>query len=195
MNLTTDEPADPDLSRPDAEFGRGQGGQDGDHQRPLSLKTFAGISNPGDQSSGGKPRQEPLCFPRITCAELDVTEYRIEYLIEGTLVVGQPCVIAGTKKSLKTSLVVDMGISLATGSSFLGALKVNRPCRVGIMSGESGMAVIQETARRIANAAGYRLRDIDGLMFSEHLPQFENPKHATALRRFIMDSELEVLFR
>ena len=190
------------MTRPDPELGHRQGGQDGDHRRPPSPKKSAeaGIDGKseagilGNPSSDEKPGQEPLRFPRMTCAELDAIEYRIEYLIESTLVAGQPCVIAGGKKSLKTSLIIDMGISLATGGSFLGKLKVNRPCRVGIMSGESGMAIIQETARRIASTAGYRLRDIDGLVFSEHLPQFENPKHAEALRRFLVDNELEVLF-
>ncbi len=202
MNPITHPPAEQASTEPEAELGHRQGGQDHNHRGPLSLKAFAGAgidgnseaSDMGGQSSGGKSRPEVLHFPRITCAELDATEYRIEYLIDSTLVAGQPCVIAGGKKSLKTSLVIDMGISLATGGFFLGVLKVNRPCRVGIMSGESGMAIIQETARRIANAAGYRLRDIDGLVFSEHLPQFENRRHAMALRRFIMDNELEVLF-
>ena len=79
---------------------------------------------------------------------------------------GQPCILAGGKKCLKTSLLIDLGISLAMGGCFLGKLRVNRAARVGIMSGESGLATIQETARRIAAAAGYRLADIGGLVFS-----------------------------
>jgi len=63
-----------------------------------------------------------------------------------------------------------MGISLAVGGFFLGKLKVNRAARVGIMSGESGMATIQETARRIARAAGTRLSNIGGLVFTEATP-------------------------
>ena len=79
------------------------------------------------------------------------------------------------------------------GGCFLGRLKVNRAARVGIMSGESGLATIQETARRIAAAAGYRLADIGGLVFSDQLPQFNNVGHLEALRRFCMDDELEVV--
>ena len=94
---------------------------------------------------------------------------------------------------MKTSLLIDLGVSLAMGGWFLGKLKVNRACRVGIMTGESGLATIQETARRIAVKAGYRLGEIGGLFFSQDLPQFGNLLHQDALRRFIMDDELEVL--
>ncbi len=136
---------------------------------------------------------KPIEYRRITCKELDSTEYDLEYLIDGVLVARQPCILAGGKKTLKTSLLIDLGISLAMGGHFLGRLKVNRAARVGIMSGESGLATIQETARRIAAAAGYRLGDIGGLVFSEDLPQFGSVAHQEALGRFIMGDELEVI--
>lgn len=132
-------------------------------------------------------------FRRLSCAELDAGNYELEYLIDRTLVAGQPCIMAGGKKCLKTSLLLDMGISLAVGGFFLGKLKVNRACRVGIMTGESGLATIQETARRICYAAGRNLADIGGLVFSEDLPRFGSLEHEDALRRFIMDDELEVV--
>ena len=61
------------------------------------------------------------------------------------------------------------------------------------MSGESGLPTIQETARRIAAAAGHGLADIGGLVFSEDLPQFGSVAHLEALRKFITDDELEVI--
>jgi hypothetical protein len=134
-----------------------------------------------------------IAFRPITCAELDTTEYKIDYLIDHTLVAGQPCIIAGGKKSLKTSLIIDMGISLATGGFFLGKLKVTRALNVGVMTGESGMATVQETARRIAKEAGVSLRNIDRLVFTDQLPTFGDPAHMEALRRFIKGSQLEVV--
>jgi len=132
-------------------------------------------------------------YKRLSCAELDAGSYELEYLIDRTLVAAQPCIVAGGKKCLKTSLILDMGISLAIGGFFLGKLKVNRACKVGIMTGESGLATIQETARRICRAAGHRLGDIGGLVFSEDLPRFGSLDHEDALRRFIMDDELEIV--
>ena len=137
--------------------------------------------------------EHKITYNRLTCAELDAGSYELEYLIDRTLVAGQPCIVAGGKKCLKTSLLLDMGISLAMGGFFLGKLKVNRACRVGIMTGESGLATIQETARRICRAAGYNLSDVGGLVFSEDLPRFGSLDHEDALRRFVMDDELEVV--
>jgi hypothetical protein len=156
----------------------------------------AATGEPAGDGDGGQRKQDgrkPVEFRRITCAELDAADYALEYLIDGALVAGQPCILAGGKKTLKTSLLIDLGISLAMGGYFLGRLKVNRACRVGIMTGESGLATIQETARRIATAAGYRLGDIGGLVFSEDLPQFGSIAHQEALGRFIMGDELEVI--
>jgi hypothetical protein len=132
-------------------------------------------------------------FKALSCAELDAADFALEYLVEGVLVAGQPCLVAGGKKSLKTSIIIDLGLSLAMGGFFLGKLKVHRACRVGIMSGESGMVTIQETARRICSAAGYRLADVGNLIFADTLPQFGKLDDMDALRGFVEGNELEVL--
>ena len=51
-----------------------------------------------------------------TCKDLDGGDFALEYLIENTLVARQPCFIAGPKKALKTTFLVDMALSLATAS-------------------------------------------------------------------------------
>jgi hypothetical protein len=147
---------------------------------------------PGSQDEPSN-EQKRIEYRRISCAELDAATYDLEYLIDRTLVAGQPCIVAGGKKCLKTSIIIDMGVSLAVGGFFLGKLRVNRACRVGIMTGESGLATIQETARRICRAAGHSLGDISGLVFSEDLPRFGSFDHEDALRRFIEGDELEVV--
>ena len=85
------------------------------------------------REKGEDQRDQPerVSFDSITARELAEATFNIEYLIDRTLVAGQPCVVAGSKKSLKTSFILDMGISLAVGGHFLGKLQVNRACRVG----------------------------------------------------------------
>jgi hypothetical protein len=136
--------------------------------------------------------RESVEFKRFTCADLDAAEFETEYLVEGTLVAREPAVMAGGKKNLKTSMLIDLGISLAIGGYFLGKLKVNRAVRVAIFSGESGLATIQETLRRIADAAGHRLSDIGGLIISPDLPRFGRVAHEEALGRFLKNDEIEV---
>lgn len=132
-------------------------------------------------------------FERIMCAELAAANYDLEYLIPGVLVAQQPMVFAGSRKSLKTSMMVDMAISLATGGYWLRKFKVNRACRVAMMSGESGLATLQETAKRVADAAGKRLENIDGLIWSPSIPRFDSRQHLDALRDLLTADEIEVV--
>ena len=129
----------------------------------------------------------------ITCAELDSNSYELDYLIEDTLVAKQPCIVAGPKKALKTSLLIALGVALATGERFLGRMAVNRPCKVIVLSGESGLATLQETARRICKSMGVELPAIDNLHWSDFLPTFNNPQHLDALERLIQETGCEVL--
>ena len=161
--------------------------------KPSSVDRQPSTNGDGRQGEPSAEKRREIRYHRITAAELDAGDYELVYLVEYTLVAGQPCIIAGGKKCLKTSLILDLGISLAVGGYFLGKLKVLRPCKVGIMTGESGLATVQETCRRICAAAGYRLGDIDRLFFSEDLPRFGDLNHEDALRKFIMADALEVL--
>lgn len=132
-------------------------------------------------------------YTRITSAELATGDYSIDYLIEHSLVAGQPLIIAGPQKTLKTSLLIDAAISLATARYFLGKLKANRQCRVAVMSGECGLATIQETARRVCDAAGQNLADLENIVWSPSIPKFGSAPHLEALDKFLADDGIEVL--
>src|SRR4051812_48764587 len=86
-------------------------------------------------------------------------EFPRSWLVDSLLVEGQATVIGGPKKSLKTSIAIDLAISLAIGAKFLNHFLVRRPVRVLILSGESGEATIQETAKRICQFKGLKLED------------------------------------
>lgn len=136
---------------------------------------------------------EPLTFPAISSRELDEGEYELEYLINGILVRGQPGVIAGPKKTLKTNLSIDLALSLASGGRFLGHFQAEGEYRVGLMSGESGAATIQETARRIAASQSGRLSNYKNAIWSFAVPQLGQADHIAALHRFITEHRLDVL--
>ncbi len=129
----------------------------------------------------------------ISSKELDSNDYTLEYHIPNVLVKGQPCILAGAKKSGKTSIAIDLAISLAIGGSFLGCLPVKRPCNVVMLSGESGLATIKETAQRISQSKGIPLAGIDKLNWSTFVPMFDNTVHMDAVERMIDEVQCEAL--
>jgi len=131
--------------------------------------------------------------PFINSATFDSTKYRHGWLIEGILVRGQPGVVGGPKKSLKTSLVIDMAISLGTGTPFLGKFAVPKRRRVVVMSGESGQATIQETARRICKARSVSLSNCD-VLWSFNLPRLQHDDDRKKLSQALHDAKAEVVF-
>jgi len=117
----------------------------------------------------------------------------LEYLIKDVLVAQQPCVLGGPKKSLKTSLLIDLALSLATTEPFLGRFYVKRPCEVIIFSGESGMATLQKTAFRVCESKGIQLDAIDNLSWSDFLPRFNNRKHLNEMEAVVKQRKCEVV--
>ncbi len=99
-----------------------------------------------------QPRPRGRDLRLMDSATFFATDFHLSWLVRQVLVDRQPMVVGGPKKSLQTSLLVDLGLSLAAGTPFLGRFAVDQPRRVGLYSGESGQAVLQETARRIAVA-------------------------------------------
>jgi len=119
---------------------------------------------------------------------------RLAYLIQGVLVEGQPCVMGGPSKSMKTSVSADLAISLASYSDFLGRFRVNSQERVGFISAESGKAVVQETFRRICAAKEISLGTLGSqLVFSTTMPKCDTAGGLQALADFVKSNELTVL--
>ena len=133
------------------------------------------------------------CTSNSSRAQLDSGNYEITYLIDGTLVKDQPCILAGGKKSGKTTIAIDLAISLATRKSFLGRFEVTRPYTVVVLSGESGLGTIQETAKRIAKSKGVQLPNITNLCWSPFLPMVNNVVHMDGLERLLQETKCEVL--
>ncbi len=131
-------------------------------------------------------------------APLDSTEfaeadYRPEWLVRRILVARQPAIVGGPKKSLKTSLLIDLAVSLASATPFLGTFEVPRLVRVAVLSGESGPFTLQETARRICVARGLELADIaEQLIWQFTLPQLATPSHLAELTRGLRGDGIDV---
>lgn len=134
---------------------------------------------------------EPPAFAKlIDCRELLALNLRPRYLVRGVLVAGQPAVIGGRSKCLKTSVAIDLAVSLGSGTPYLNCWPAER-CRVGVWSGESGAATIRETAQRIAAARDVALEDCD-ILWAFALPRLSRADHLDLLRETITGQSIDV---
>lgn len=136
---------------------------------------FEGDAPGGDDPDTGRaappppPRQR---FEFLDAVDFLKADYRPTWLIPRVLVKGQPGVIAGPSKGMKTSVLIDLAVSLAAGRPFLGHFPIPTPARVAVVSGESGGHTLQETTRRVMAARGIGAADFgDRLKLSFDLPQ------------------------
>ena len=121
-------------------------------------------------------------------------DYRREWLIKGILVKGRPGVIGGPQKCMKTSITVDLLVSMACAVRFFNDFNVPKKTKVLLISGESGAAVVQETCRRVCRSKGINPDEMDGFAYwGFDLPRLDSEDQLTALATFIKDNEIEVV--
>src|SRR5262249_54509023 len=135
----------------------------------------------------------PKRFPFLTSRQFAERRWALEWHVRKLMAKNQHGVLGGPKKTLKTSVLVDAALSLGTGTTFLNFFVVDRPVRVGIISGESGPAVLQETARRVAAEKGIDLAEAD-VFWGFELPQLADLGDLAALQEAVEENALEVLF-
>jgi hypothetical protein len=98
------------------------------------------VDEPTAAAPLGKKTKTGYSFSPISSAQFAQQKYELAWLIKHMLVMGQPCVVGGPKKALKTSLLVDLCLSLGSGTRFLNNFYVPKPVRTILISGESGAA-------------------------------------------------------
>ena len=146
--------------------------------------------DPNEEPDGPRPYQ----LKTIGSREFFARAFVRKWLIRGILAFGQPCIVGGPKKALKTTLMVELAICLALALRFLGEFGVPHRRKVLFLSGESGDATIQETARRVCKARGIDPDELEGYVFwGFELPQLSDPTHLAALSEFIEANGIEVV--
>lgn len=162
------------------------------HQFELTLKKNA-MAIPSDDQFAGIVQSTGKEFRTFTATEFDEADFSIEYIVNKILVSGQPAVIGGPSKALKTSVGLDLAISLASGSNFLGQYEVTEPQRVLFLSAESGMAAIRCTARRICKSRGLRLSELP-ISFGDWVPFAKDKLQLAGLRYHLNRHQPQVAF-
>jgi hypothetical protein len=102
------------------------------------------------------------------------------WLVDDVLVGGATAFIIGPRKSLKTTLAVDLAVSVASGTPFLGKFPTNRD-RVLLVSGESAEYELRDSFRRVAQHRGVDLESLGKqLHISTTLPDITDPAKLAA---------------
>jgi hypothetical protein len=149
--------------------------------------------DPGDEPEPFKPRSSFVdAIHGITA--FNATEFRLRWLIERVIVAGQPGVVAAPRKTMKTSCMADLAVSLAAGLPFLGEFRVPEGVPVLLLSGESGGFTLQETIRRVCDAKGISPESMEGRLFiGDDLPQLGNDEDLAELTAFLEENGIQVV--
>lgn len=150
-------------------------------------------TDPGHNGHAGNPPVAPTwSFSPIDSRQLDEETESPEWLIKRLLVKGQPGVVGGPQKSGKTTISIDLAVSLATGTPFLGTFDVYKRRRTAVISGESGRWTIMNVARQVCRSKGVRLPSVD-VLWQFDLPKLADPLHLSGLRAGLRERRVEVL--
>lgn len=144
-----------------------------------------------DRLENGLDRGER--FPTMTAAELAFSDITTEFVVPRVLVAGQAMEFVGPMKTLKTSLLIDLALSVSTATPFLRHFPVPAALPVVLMSAESGLAKLKGTLHRVAYAAGVDLSGVQNLHLTASVPHFGDLVDMDALGRMLRDREAAVL--
>ncbi len=135
-------------------------------------------------------------FDAISCRDLleSESEFDVLYAIEDVLVAHQPAILAGPRKRLKTSLAIELGLTIATtGNRFLGQLESRCQGTVALISAESGFGELKRTAARIAASKGLEPSETDRFLLCDKAPNLTDPKDQVGLANFVKTNGVDLL--
>lgn len=119
------------------------------------------------------------------------------YLIDRVLSQGEEMIIGAPEKTLKTSMMADMAVSLGTGTPFLGYEKfyVDTPCRVLFMTLETGQAALQSLCHRVVRGRQLHPSDVGKMVvINQELPVITNDWHMRELIKYVDGEGFQVVF-
>ncbi len=117
-----------------------------------------------------------------------------EFAVDNFMVMGEPMVIGGPSKALKTSIMLDLAVSISTGTNFLKDFKVPRQRPVMVISGESGEKTIQDSLRAIVEQRGLPAERLESLHVSYRLPKLDKDTHVENLIGEMKSKGIDIVF-
>ena len=125
----------------------------------------------------------------------ELADQPVEWLVEDVFSVDQPTIFGAKQKSMKTTLLTDLAVSLASGMAWLGKFEVPQRRRVLFVTGEASEAAAIRKVRRAAHSRNLRREDfkdclrIEAIEFPT-LPSFADCK---AVESAVKEHGIEVV--
>jgi len=133
-------------------------------------------------------------FRLLSMAELDSRDFSADYVVEDVLAVGELCVIGGMYKTLKSSIALDLLLSITSGMHFLGQFRVLRRVHAVYFLGEGHGCFAQGVGRRVAQQKGITLAEVEGAYLCTDLPNLDNGGDLHEVGRVIKRHRAEFAF-
>ena len=135
-------------------------------------------------------------FAGRTFAEIEhLAETEPEWLVNDMFSIGQPVVFGAPKKNLKTTLLVDLAVSLATGTPWMGTFEVPKPRRVLLITGESSERSTAQRTKKSTTKRGLTGHQIGDMLRIEaaEFPKLPRIEDCEQVRRTVAEHGIEVV--
>ncbi len=117
--------------------------------------------DPQEPRSDKKAESNVRSFEGKSVSELwDLAEQPVQWMVDNVFSCDQPTIFGAKQKSLKTTLLTDLAVSLASGLSWLGKFNVSQRRRVLLVTGEASEAAAIRKVRRAAQCRNLRREDL-----------------------------------
>lgn len=158
-------------------------------ERKARLVTIGSLRSMAKENGYRQDQYRTLAVP---ASDFCLHDIHREYVVEDFLADNEPMVIGGASKSLKTTVALDLAISIATGTPFVGQFKVPVARRVLFVSGESGETTTQETLKQICKGRDIGTDQLSQLHIGFHLPKLDDPACVDDLMKELKEKDIGI---
>ena len=153
------------------------------------LVTIGSLRSMAAENGYRQDRYRTLAVP---ASDFCLQEIERSYIVENFLADNEPMVIGGASKSLKTTVALDLAVSIATGTPFAGQFNVPEPRRVLFVSGESGETTTQETLKQICRGRGISTDRLSQLHIGFKLPKLDSENCVDDLLKELRERDIRI---
>jgi hypothetical protein len=119
----------------------------------------------------------------------------VDWLVEDVLSADQPTIFGAKQKSLKTTLMTDLAVSLGTGWPWLKKFNIPRRRKVLFITGEASQRATMRKIRRAAEARNLSADDIGDWIHVEamNFPSLPNAEHCKQIAEDVRANKFEAV--